>query len=101
MPSTGSFPRVSSMIFTFVGMQRAFNVHVSADWEQVYHFLDEKTSVEFSSSFNRKIENVVSEMIEKKIIKIEASLKVSATRAWRTNSMLCVRNFRRLFWISS
>ena len=38
---------------TFVGMQRAFNVHVSADWEQVYHFLDERFRL-FRSSFNRR-----------------------------------------------
>lgn len=59
---------------TFVGMQRAFNVHVSADWEQVYHFLDEKTSVDLFF-FQSEIENVVSQMIDKKIIKIEASLE--------------------------
>ena len=59
---------------TFVGMQRAFNVHVSADWSQVYHFLDEKFSLNLIF-VQSDIEKVVSEMIEKKIIKIEASLE--------------------------
>jgi hypothetical protein len=59
---------------TFVAMQRAFNVHVSADWEQVYHFLDEKTSVDLFF-FQSEIEDIVSELLEKKIIKIEASLE--------------------------
>ncbi len=59
---------------TFVAMQRAFNVHVSADWEQVYHFLDEKTSVDLFF-YQSEVEDIVSQLIEKKIIKIEASLE--------------------------
>jgi hypothetical protein len=59
---------------TFVAMQRAFNVHVSADWSQVYHFLDQKFSLNLIF-VQSDIENVVSEMIDKKIIKIEASLE--------------------------
>lgn len=58
----------------FVGMQRAFNVHVSADWEQVYHFLDEKFSLNLVF-VNVEIENVVAEMIEKKLIKIEGTIE--------------------------
>ena len=59
---------------TFVAMQRAFNVHVSADWEQVYHFLDEKTGVDLFF-FQSDVEDIVAQLIEKKIIKIEASLE--------------------------
>jgi hypothetical protein len=59
---------------TFVGMQRAFNVHVSADWEQVYHFMDEKTSVDLFF-FQSEVEDIVSQLFDKKIIKIEASLE--------------------------
>jgi hypothetical protein len=59
---------------SFVAMQRAFNVHVSADWEQIYHFLDERTSVDLLV-FQSEVENIVSQLIEKKIIKIEASLE--------------------------
>jgi len=59
---------------TFVGMQRAFNVHVSADWQQVYHFLDEKFSADLFF-FQSQVENVVSDLIDKKVIKIEGSLE--------------------------
>jgi hypothetical protein len=59
---------------SFVGMQRAFNVHVSADWEQVYHFLDEKISMDILV-FQSEIEEITQELFEKKIIKIEASLE--------------------------
>ncbi len=64
----------------FVGMQRAFNVKVTADWEQVYTAIQDKktTSVIF---FNSDIEKMVEEFIEKKIIKIEASLEGVAEEA--------------------
>ncbi len=59
---------------TFVAMQRAFNVHVSADWEQVYHFLAEKTSVDLFF-FQSQVEEITTELLDKQIIKIEASLE--------------------------
>lgn len=59
---------------TFVAMQRAFNVHVTADWEQVYHFLAEKHSKDFFF-YQEQIENVTTELFDKQIIKIEASLE--------------------------
>lgn len=59
---------------TFVAMQRAFNVHVTADWEQVYHFLAEKHSKDYFF-YQEQIENVTTELFDKQIIKIEASLE--------------------------
>jgi hypothetical protein len=58
----------------FVGMQRAFNVKVTADWEQVYTAIQDKTTVSLIF-FSSDIEKIVEEFIEKKIIKIEASLE--------------------------
>jgi hypothetical protein len=59
---------------TFVAMQRAFNVHVSADWEQVYHFLEESFKLDLFF-FSYETDNIVDQLIEKKIIKIKASLE--------------------------
>ncbi|MEM8808940.1 MAG: hypothetical protein AAGF01_23220, partial [Cyanobacteria bacterium P01_G01_bin.38] len=58
----------------YVGMQRAFNVHVEANWEQVYHHLRESFSADlvFVSIDKTKI---LDELEEKKFIKIEASLE--------------------------
>ncbi len=57
---------------TFQGMQRAFNVHASADWEQVYKHLSEKYTADFPF-FTADIEKSVDDLVDKKIIKIEAS----------------------------
>ncbi|HSF43242.1 MAG TPA: hypothetical protein VLT87_25805 [Thermoanaerobaculia bacterium] len=64
----------------FVGMQRAFNVHVTADWEQVYHHLQEGTSVDLFF-FSSEVESIVDDLIDKKIIKIEASLEGAGDEA--------------------
>ena len=64
----------------YVGMQRAFNVHVEADWEQVYHFLQEKFSADFIF-VTVDTDSIVEELEEKKIIKIEASLEVAGDEA--------------------
>lgn len=70
----GFIPAAVVYDLAFVGMQRAFNVRVTADWEQIYHFLDEKFSTDFLI-FQSQVEEMVSELIDKKIIKIEASLE--------------------------
>jgi hypothetical protein len=58
----------------FVGMQRAFNVHVTADWEQVYHHFQEGTSIDVFF-FSSQVEKIVDDLIDKKVIKFEASLE--------------------------
>ncbi|HSR51436.1 MAG TPA: hypothetical protein VLV83_11450 [Acidobacteriota bacterium] len=58
----------------FVGMQRAFNVHVEVDWEQTYHFMQERWSIDLVF-FQADIENIVEELEENQIIKFEASLE--------------------------
>lgn len=58
----------------FVGMQRAFNVKVTADWEQIYHSELEKFTTSFIV-FNSDIENLVEELIDKKVIKIEGTIE--------------------------
>lgn len=64
----------------YVGMQRAFNVHVEADWEQVYHFLQNKFSADLIF-VNIDIDDVVEELEELKLIKIVASLEVAGAEA--------------------
>jgi len=59
---------------SFVAMQRAFNVHVTADWQQVYNFLQESFKLDLFF-FSYQTDKIVDELIEKKIIKIEASLE--------------------------
>lgn len=58
----------------FVGMQRAFNVHVEADWEQVYHHLAEGFSADFVF-VQVNTEKILDELEEKKIVKITSSLE--------------------------
>jgi hypothetical protein len=59
---------------TTVGMQRAFNIKVSADWEQVYHHVAESNSVS-AIFFNSDVQKIVDDLVEKKVIKFEASLE--------------------------
>lgn len=59
---------------TYVGMQRAFNVHVEADWEQVYHYIREQFSADLLF-FSVETDKIISELEEKKIVKITASLE--------------------------
>jgi len=57
----------------FVGQMRAYNVRVTADWEQVYHFVQERFTGNFVF-FDFEIDDIMSELEEKKIIVIEAEL---------------------------
>jgi hypothetical protein len=58
----------------YVGIQRAFNVHVEADWEQIYHYVRERYSAELIFvSINT--DKILSELEEKKLVKITASLE--------------------------
>jgi hypothetical protein len=57
----------------FVGQMQAYNIKVSADWEQVYEFIQNRFDGNFVF-FDVEIDKVVSELEEKKIINIEATL---------------------------
>lgn len=59
---------------SYVGMQRAFNVHVEANWEQVYHHIRESFSADFVFVSVNKTK-IIDELEEKQIIKIEASIE--------------------------
>ena len=58
----------------FVGMQPAFNVHVSADWKTVYTALREgfRANVIFFSS---DVEKVVNNLVDQKVITVKAALE--------------------------
>ena len=58
----------------FVGMQRAFNVHVEADWEQIYHFLREKDTLDLWF-YNSSEERIVDQLEQNQLIKFTASLE--------------------------
>ena len=58
----------------YVGMQRAFNVHVEADWDQAYHFMQEQFKMDLFV-YSHQTDNIVERLEEEKIIKIEASLE--------------------------
>jgi hypothetical protein len=57
----------------FVGQVQAYNVKVTADWSQVYEFIQNRFSGNFVF-FDVEIDKMVSELEEQKIIKIEATL---------------------------
>ena len=58
----------------YVGMQRAFNVHVEADWSLAYKYIQEREShrILFWSS---EMENIRQELEDKKIVKITGTLE--------------------------
>ncbi len=58
----------------YVGMQRAFNVHVEADWDQVYHFVEEQFKADLFF-YSHQTDNIIEKLEEAKAIKIEASLE--------------------------
>lgn len=59
---------------TYAGLQRAFNVHVEADWAQVYHHLTERFAVDLVFvSINTQ--EILDELEQKQIVKITASLE--------------------------
>ncbi|MEQ8901675.1 MAG: hypothetical protein RID62_10700 [Roseovarius sp.] len=70
----------ASVFYTleFVGQMEAYNVKVTADWEQVYDFVQNRFEGNFIF-FNTEIDKIVSELEEKKIIKIEAALDTTET----------------------
>lgn len=57
----------------FVGQMQAYNVKVTADWSQVYEFIQNRFSGNFVF-FQVDVDKMVSELEEQKIIKIEATL---------------------------
>lgn len=58
----------------YQGMQRAFNVKVEANWEQVYHHIRESYDIDLVFvSINKA--KIIDELEEKQIIKITASLE--------------------------
>ncbi|MGH8564663.1 MAG: hypothetical protein ACREXW_11495 [Gammaproteobacteria bacterium] len=57
----------------FVGQMQAYNIKVSADWEQVYEFIQNRFDGNFVF-FEVEIDKMFSELEEQKIIKIEATL---------------------------
>ncbi len=59
---------------SFVGMQRAFNVHADVDWQQAYHYVDERYAANFIF-VSVDTEKIVADLVEKKIIKFTASLE--------------------------
>ncbi|MEZ4514276.1 MAG: hypothetical protein R3C62_20570 [Chloroflexota bacterium] len=58
----------------YVGLQRAFNVHVEADWEQVYHHISEKYAVDLVFVSINTAE-IIDELEEKQLITFTASLE--------------------------
>lgn len=64
----------------FVGMQRAYRVNVKADWEQAYHFIQEHFGLDLVF-VTVDLDNVVEQLEEAKIIKIEASLELEGEEA--------------------
>lgn len=70
----------ASVFYTleYVGQMRAYNVKVSADWEQAYHFVQNRFSGNFVF-FSVEIDKVVAELEEAKIVTIEAELDTTAT----------------------
>ena len=59
---------------TYAGLQRAFNVHVEANWEQVYHHLTERFAVDLVFvSINTQ--EILDELEQKQLITITASLE--------------------------
>lgn len=59
---------------SYVGMQRAFNVKVEADWERVYHHLSEKFSLDLVF-VNVNTADILDELEEAQLIRITASLE--------------------------
>jgi hypothetical protein len=60
----------------FVGQMRAYDIRVTADWEQVYHFVQNRFTGNFIF-FDFEIDDIVSELEEQKVIVIEAELDTS------------------------
>ena len=58
----------------FVGMQRAFNVRVEADWERAYHFVQEQFKMDLFF-YSHQTDDIIERLEEAKIVKIEASLE--------------------------
>lgn len=58
----------------YVGLQRAFNVRVKADWRQVYHHLSSKFTLNLIF-FSATIQKAVDELVENKIIQFESTLE--------------------------
>lgn len=57
----------------FVGQMRAYHVRVTADWEQVYTFLQDHFGGNFIF-FQVDIDKITTELIESKVINIEAEV---------------------------
>lgn len=76
----GTLPAGVVYDLSYVGMQRAYNVNVSADWERVYNFVQERFTGDFIV-FSTEVDKVVEEMIDEQLIKIEASLEVAGEEA--------------------
>lgn len=66
----------AGVIYTIdlVGMQRAFNVHASVDWEQVYTYLRERFQLDVFF-VTADVDTIVQELEERQVIKLEASLE--------------------------
>ncbi|MXO90845.1 hypothetical protein [Pontixanthobacter aquaemixtae] len=62
----------------YVGQMQGYNVSVSADWEQVYDFIQKRHGVNLGF-FSADVEKTTTEMIENKIINIEAEVDATET----------------------
>jgi len=69
----GLIPASVYYLLEFVGQMRAYNIRVTADWEQVYHFVQNRFTGNFIF-FDFEIDDIVSELEEQKVIVIEAEL---------------------------
>jgi hypothetical protein len=61
----------------YVGLRPAYHVHVEADWERVQRHIEESESVNVPLIASSQIDNVVDELVEEQIIKIESDLLVA------------------------
>lgn len=64
----------------FVGMQTAYRVKVSADWEQAYHFIQDHFGLDLVF-VTVDLDDIVERLEEAKIINIEASLELEGEEA--------------------
>ena len=72
----GLIPAAVYYELEFVGQMQAYNIKVTADWSQVYEFIQNRFSGNFVF-FDVEIDKMFSELEEQKIIKIEATLDAS------------------------
>ena len=61
----------------YVGLRPAYKVHVEADWERVQKHLEVTESVNVPMIASSTIENVVDELVEEQIIKIQGDLLIA------------------------